>query len=155
MPSDPTVPGDLPPLALELAALLACGENSFISHRSAAFVWGLRTRPPTQVEVSVVDRSCDSRNGICVHRIRKIHRAELRRHEGLWISSPARAALEVAAGATGDDLADLVTGASRDACPRRASSKAVLARHRGRRGVARLAEVLGSEDAMTITRSQG
>src|SRR5690348_4178935 len=34
--------GELPPLGLEQAALMACGERSFISHRSAAFVWGMR-----------------------------------------------------------------------------------------------------------------
>lgn len=34
--------GELPPFARELGALLACGERSFLSHRSAAFVWGLR-----------------------------------------------------------------------------------------------------------------
>jgi very-short-patch-repair endonuclease len=146
--------GELPPLALELAALLACGERSFLSHRSAAFVWGLRETPTADVEVSVVRRCCKSREGMRVHRIQKIHRAELRRHEGLWISSPARVALEVAAGATGDELADLVDRGveGRVFTPR--ELKAVVARHRGRRGVARLAEVLGTEDAMTITRSQ-
>ena len=56
-------PGELPPLALELAALLACGKDSFISHHSAAFVWGLRATAPPQVEVSVVGRCCDSRKG--------------------------------------------------------------------------------------------
>ena len=47
-------PGELPPFALELAALLAVGDNSFVSHRSAAFVWGLRAPPPSQFEVSVL-----------------------------------------------------------------------------------------------------
>ncbi|MGN6869812.1 MAG: type IV toxin-antitoxin system AbiEi family antitoxin domain-containing protein [Solirubrobacteraceae bacterium] len=50
--------GELPLLALELGALLACGKGSFISHRSAAFVWGMRERPPEQVEVSAVGRNC-------------------------------------------------------------------------------------------------
>ncbi|HTX11505.1 MAG TPA: DUF559 domain-containing protein [Solirubrobacteraceae bacterium] len=103
--------GELPPLALELAALLACGHRTLISHHSAAFVWGLCPTPPADVEVSVVQRCCKSREGIRVHRIQKIHRDELRRHEGLWVSSPARAVLEVA-------------------------------------------QVLGDEDAMTITRSR-
>ena len=51
--------GELPPLALELAALLACGKGSFISHRSAAFVWGMWKTPPREVEVSVVPRQSD------------------------------------------------------------------------------------------------
>jgi very-short-patch-repair endonuclease len=147
-------PGELPPLALELAALLACGEHSLISHHSAAFVWGLRPVPPPQVAVSVVGRFCDSRTGIRVHRIQKIHRAEIRRHEGLWVSSPARAVLEVAATATLDEVAHLLNEgqALRLFTPR--ALEAVVRRHRRRRGVARLAEVLGDEDAMTITRSR-
>jgi hypothetical protein len=64
-------PGDLPPLALEQAALLACGERSFISHRSAAFAWGLCKAPPARVEVSVVGRRCAARKEIRVHRIQK------------------------------------------------------------------------------------
>ena len=46
---------ELPPFALELAALLACGNGTFLSHRSAAFVWGLRKTSPRQVEVSVLE----------------------------------------------------------------------------------------------------
>lgn len=146
--------GELPPLALELAALLACGENSFISHRSAAFVWGLRAMAPTLVEVSVVGRCCASRKGIRVHRIQSIDPAELRRHDGLWVSSPTRAVLEVAATATADELANVVNEGHglRLFTPR--ELEATLRRHRGRRGVAKLAEVLGDKDAMTITRSR-
>jgi very-short-patch-repair endonuclease len=147
-------PGELPPLARELAALLACGTDCFISHHSAAFVWGLRATAPPQVEVSVVGRCCDSRKGIRVHRIRSIHRAERRRHEGLWISSPARAVLEVAAGASVDAVAQLVNEGQglRVFTPR--ELEAVLRRNRGRRGAGKLAEVLGDKDAMTITRSE-
>jgi len=145
--------GELPPLALELAALLACGKKSFISHRSAAFVWGLRATPPASVEVTVVGRCCASRSGIRVHRIQAIRRDEFRQHLGLWVSSPARAVLEVAAGAA-DELADVVDRgvAGRVFTPR--ELEVVLARHRGRRGAARLAEILGDESAMTITRSR-
>jgi very-short-patch-repair endonuclease len=146
--------GELPPLALELAALLAIGESSFISHRSAAFVWGLRATPPPHVEVSVFGRCCGARKDIRVHRIQKIRRDELRRHEGLWVSSPARAALEVAADAGPDELADVVEKevAERVLTPR--ELEAVLGHNLGRRGAARLAQVLGDEDAMTITRSR-
>jgi len=146
--------GELPPLARELAALLACGKGSLISHHSAAFVWGLRTAPPTEVEVSVVGRCCASRKGIRVHRIQKIHRHELSRHEGLWVSSPARAILEVAVTASVDEVADLVNEGQglRRFAP--GELEAVQRRHRGRRGARKLAEVLGDEDAMTVTRSK-
>jgi len=146
--------GQLPPLALELAALLACGERTFVSHRSAAFVWGLLYAPPAQVEVSVVGRCCKSRAGLHVHRINAIAGGDVKRHEGLWVSSPARAVVELAAVATVDEIADVVNKAVEGRVLRPRELEAVLARNRGRRGVARLAQVLGSEDAVTITRSR-
>jgi hypothetical protein len=146
--------GELPPLALELAALLACGKGTFLSHHSAAFVWGLRKTPPAQVEVSVVGRCCASRKGIRVHRIRAIHRDEFRRHEGLWVSSPARALLEVAATGSRDEVIDLVDQGIGHKLVDRRQIEAVLGRNRGSRGAGRLSEVIGDEDATTITRSR-
>ena len=95
--------GELPPLGLESAALLSCGAGSFISHRSAAFVWGMRTAAPPEVEVSVVGFACRARKGIRLHRIKAIDRREVRREQDLWVSSPARAALEVAAVGSKDE----------------------------------------------------
>src|SRR5690348_1331204 len=76
--------GELPPLAREQAALLACGKRCFISHRSAAFVWGMRETPPEEVEVSAVGRNCWQREGVRVHRIKAVDRPEVRREQGLW-----------------------------------------------------------------------
>ncbi len=146
--------GELPPLALELAALLACGEKSFLSHRSAAYVWGLRKDPPALVEVSVVARCCESRKGIRVHQIRTIDRREIVRHEGLWISTPARALFEMAQTLGRSELADAVGDGIAARVVKPAEVEAVLARNRGRRGAARLAAVIGDEDALAITRSR-
>jgi len=145
--------GELPPLARELGALLACGKGSFISHGSAAFVWGLRQEAPAKVEVTVVGRCCGSRNGMRVHRICEIDRRELRRHEGLWLSSPARVCLEVAA-TSPSDVPDLIDACLGNRLLNRQDIEAVVRCHRGHRGVARLVATLGDESAMTITRSR-
>jgi very-short-patch-repair endonuclease len=146
--------GELPPLARELAALLALGERSFLSHGSAALVWGMRKTPAAEVDVSVVGRNGWSREGMRVHRIGAIDRRELRRYEGLWVSSPARAVLEVAATGTRDELVDVIDAglALRKLTP--GDLKLVLARHRGRRGSARLGEVMADDTAMAISRSR-
>lgn len=146
------VNAQLPPLAREQAALLACGGSAFLSHRSAAFVWGMRKGAPPAVEITVSGRYCSSREGIRVHRIRAIDRSELHRHDRLWVSSPARAVLEVAAVAP-YELIDVV---EEGLAGRRLTSRqleAVLARNRPCRGAARLAAMLGDENAMEITRS--
>jgi very-short-patch-repair endonuclease len=144
--------GELPPLARELGALLACGERSFLSHLSAAFVWGMRELPPVEVEVTVVERCCESRKGIRVHRVRAVDPRELRRRDGLWVSSPARVCLEIAATAPSELPVVIDAGLAKRLLNRR-DLDAVLDRHRGRRGAARLAAILGDESAMTITRS--
>lgn len=146
--------GELPPLAREQAALLACGKDTFLSHRSAAFVWGLRKAAPTDVEVSVVGRGCRSRKGLRVHRIHSIHPGELQREKGLWLSSAARVVLEIAAIGSRDELADVVDNglALRRFTPR--DLGVVLARSRPCRGAGRLAELLGDQSAVAITRSR-
>jgi very-short-patch-repair endonuclease len=145
--------GELLPLGRELAALLVCG-GSFLSHRSAAFVWGMRKHAPEEVEVSIVGRCRRSREGLRVHRIRRIDRTEVWREQGLWVSSPARAVLEVAAVGSRDELIDVIDAglALRRFTPR--DLEAVLARNGRRRGAARLAELVGDESAMSISRSR-
>jgi len=146
--------GELPPLAYEQGALLACGEHAFLSHLSAAFVWGLRKAAPVDVDVSLVGRYRRSSDGIRVHRIGAIDRRDVRFHEGIWMSSPARAVLEIAAIGTAQELAAAIDEglAHRLFTPR--ELKEVLARNRPCRGAARLAAVLGDETATATSRSR-
>jgi very-short-patch-repair endonuclease len=89
-----------------------------------------------------------------VHRIRAIDRGQLRWHEDLWVSSPARAVLEVAAVGTRDELLEVIDAGlalRRFTAP---ELKVVLERHRGRRGAGRLAEVMADDTSMAISRSR-
>lgn len=148
------VSGELPPLAREQAALLACGNRTFLSHQTAAGIWGLLPTLPSEVEVSVVARRCASRNGIWVHQIKQIARPHLKRREGLWVSSPARAVLEIAATAPAKELAHAIDEglARRHFTPR--ALEAMLASNRPCRGAARLAEILGDPTAGAVSRSK-
>jgi very-short-patch-repair endonuclease len=60
------------PGAPELAAVLACGPRAFISHHSAAALWGLAERVRDEVEVTSVGRHCRSRPGVHVYRAGKL-----------------------------------------------------------------------------------
>ena len=145
--------GELVALARERAALMSCGTGSFISHRSSAFIWGMRMEPPPTVEVSVLAGGCRSHKGMQIHRIQAIDPRELRRHDGLWVSSPARAVLEVAAVGSRGELIDVVDQglALRPFTP--GDLKAVLTRNPGRRGAGRMAELITDDTAMAISRS--
>jgi very-short-patch-repair endonuclease len=148
------VSGELPPLAREQAALLAVGEHAFLSHATAAAILGLLPALPATVEVSVVGRYRASSEGINVHRIRRIDRREVRRHQGLWMSSPARAVLEIAATASAKDLTRAIDeGLARRLFTSRELDD-VLARNRPCRGAARLAAILGDPTATAVSRSE-
>lgn len=148
------ISGELPPLAREQAALLVCGEHAFLSHETAAATWGLQRAFPAELDVSVVGRRCAPRRGIRVHRIQAIDRREIKRHEGLWISTPARAILEIAATASAKGLAAAIDeGLARSLFTPRELNE-VLARNRPCRGAARLAEILGDPTATAVSRSK-
>jgi very-short-patch-repair endonuclease len=148
------VRAELPPLAREQAALIACGEHAFLSHGTSAAIWGLLRTLPIEVEVSAVGRRCSSRKGIRLHEIRAINRREVKRHEGLWVSTPARAVLELAATGTTDE----VTRAIDEGLAHRLFSpnelRAVLAGNRPCRGAVRLDAILGDETATALSRSR-
>ena len=93
--------------------------------------------------------------GSVVHRIKTIDPRELRRKDGLPLSSPARALLEIAAAAASDEL-ELgfdQAFARRLVTPR--DVRAVLARHPHSRGSARLRKLLDEGENRGMTRSQG
>jgi len=148
------VSGELPPLGREQAALLAVGERAFLSHETAAAIWGLLRAPPPTVEVSVVGRYGASRTGIRVHRVKQIDRRELRREQGLWVSSPARAVLEISATASAKELTRAIDEglARRLFTPRDLDNE--LACNRPCRGAARLAAILGDPTATAVSRSR-
>jgi very-short-patch-repair endonuclease len=146
--------GELPLLAREQGALLWCSEHAFLSHGTAAAIWGLWRTLPRTIEVSVVGRYCASRTGIRVHRIKKIDRRDVQREQGLWVSSPARAVLEIAATGSAKDLTRAIDDglAGRRFTPGELDE--VLARNRPCRGAARLTAILGDPTATAISRSR-
>jgi very-short-patch-repair endonuclease len=74
-------------------ALLACGPGALLSHSTAACVWGIDHRWPTPFEVIV--ETARRRPGIKTHRA-TITRKDVRRQQGIRVTSPARTVLEIA-----------------------------------------------------------
>ncbi len=95
------VPGHaaLAPLGRAKAALLAAGERAVLSHVSAALVWGILPGPAAddEVHVTIVGLGRLSRPGLLMHRTAALHRADVRRIEGLLVTAPARTLLDLAA----------------------------------------------------------
>ena len=132
------------------AALLSLGPRAFLSHRTAAAVFGLRSINLHEVEMTVPGSGGRARDGLVVHRTRKEpHPADVRKHGDLRVSSVPRMLIELAARETPKR-----TGASghrwrsKSACsartPRTAGppSRPLLARHPRHPGLATLTAVL-------------
>jgi very-short-patch-repair endonuclease len=79
-----------PPLARELAALLACGPTAALSHQTAAALWRILPSPdPTTVHVTVPDRRCRPRPGLRTHA-HKLDSADTTTRHGLRLTTAAR-----------------------------------------------------------------
>ncbi len=75
-------------------ALLDAGPDSLVSHLAAAAEWRFRLPAPAVVDITN-PRRLSSRDGIRLHH-RAIHPAEIRRLDGLPITSPAQTIFDLA-----------------------------------------------------------
>jgi very-short-patch-repair endonuclease len=76
------------------AALLAAGERSALSNRSAGAHWGM-TKAPGRPHV-IAPRSADGIKGIVVHRPRALAEGDIVEDQGLRVASPSRVLLDLA-----------------------------------------------------------
>ena len=77
------------------AAVLACGPEALLSHRSAADLWGIRRTSSTRIEVTA-PRGRKGRAGIALHRSRVIHREDRAAVDAIPVTSVARTLIDLA-----------------------------------------------------------
>jgi hypothetical protein len=96
------------------AALLALGENAFLSGRSAAGLWELRPLSAFEIEVTVVANRTPRHPPLHIRRVTDPpHPDEVTTLGGLRVSSVSRTLLELAAREDETQLRQLVTAAAR------------------------------------------
>lgn len=144
-----------PPLAVEQAALLACGENAVLSHRSAANLWKLLPYPasaPAWITVPPERRVVRSR----VHvRRAAMRRNDVRERDGLSLTSPPRTLLDLSVLLDEAELESVVAEAQYRRFASETELKAQLEGNEGKRGVAKLRRVLDLPGGPQRTRSRG
>ncbi len=127
----------LQPLGAETAALLYAGENTVVSHDSAAALWGL-TGHPSFVAITVIDRTVKSQPRVPVHRVPALDLRDVCIQHGLPVTSPARTLIDCAASELPLDrllnetralklVTDPEIRQAMDRCPRRKGVKALRA----------------------------
>jgi very-short-patch-repair endonuclease len=147
----------MPPLAREQGAVLACAPAAYLSHHSAAAVWGIRPpqRPGTDVDVTVVGRDAGrNRDGINVRRTAALDRLDIRKHQGLPIVSPARALLDVAPGLTEREMERAFDEALVKDLTDESAVRAMLDRYPGRRGTQIVRDLATTDRHATATQSE-
>jgi predicted transcriptional regulator of viral defense system len=84
--------------ARELAAVLASGPGTVVSHSSAAYLWQLLPYPanPGPVNVTVPGRGRARRAGIRIHCVQALDRRDTRTINAIPITTPARTLLDLA-----------------------------------------------------------
>jgi very-short-patch-repair endonuclease len=85
-----------PPLARELAALLACGPSAALSHRTAGVLYRILPSRTGPVEITIADRRCRERPGLRPYA-KALPENEVTTRHGLRITTPARTLRDLAA----------------------------------------------------------
>jgi very-short-patch-repair endonuclease len=137
------------PRTREMGALLACGPEAVLSHRSAAHAWGLPVTRPDRVDVLRPTHS--KRPGIHVHR-GVPGPGEVLDLDGLRVTSPPRTLLDLAPSAAGRELERLVEEAQVLRLATRREIEAVATT--GHTGVRALLAALAAFDTPAMTRSE-
>jgi hypothetical protein len=79
-----------------MAAVLACGTEALLSHRSAAALWGFGVEHPDYIEISLARHSTLRRPGIRVHDRAGLWNRDIGVHRGIPVTSPVRTFLDLA-----------------------------------------------------------
>jgi very-short-patch-repair endonuclease len=143
----------LTPRSRELAAVLACGPDALLSHRSAAALWGLLRSVPRRIEVTA-PRSRGSRAGFVVHSSRRLHPDDRELVDAIPVTSVARTLVDLAEVLAEPRLADAVHEAEVKRLFDLRALEAALARLPGRAGGPRLRRVLAAYERRPFTRSE-
>jgi very-short-patch-repair endonuclease len=90
-----------------MAALLACGPDAALSHRTAATLWGLRTEAPLPVDVTTSTAHGRKHARITTHRTR-LHPLDALVIDDLRVTTPSRTIVDMAATLEGRALREVV-----------------------------------------------
>ena len=134
-----------------MAATLSCDEGSLVSHRSAAWLWGLTKRFATPVEVTAMSPR-RTREEIRVHSAEALRLTDRAMPEGIPTTSVPRTLLDFAA-IDPFYLEQALDNAHRLGLLDLIALDTLISRSRGFRGVARLRAALEIHRTPAFTRS--
>jgi very-short-patch-repair endonuclease len=142
--------GSLSEAADHAAALLYAGDDTVISHDSAAAVWGLASSP-SFVAITMIGRHARGQPNLHVHEVSVLDIRDVRLHQGFPVTAPARTLIDCATNPTIDRMLNEARAL------RLVADKDIhqaIARCPGRTGVAGMRALLEAEADSGFTRSE-
>lgn len=121
-----------------MAAVMACGSEAVLSHRSAAGLWGVLPDSRASIDVIAPNRRGRFPSGIDAHRNGSLLPEDRTAHRGIPCTSIARTLLDLAGVIREERLRYAIAEAEVLGLFDLAAVQDVVARGRGRRGVAKL-----------------
>jgi len=125
-----------------MGAVLACGPDAVLSHRSAAALWGIRVDDRSSIDVTAPNRRGRIPTGIDAHRDHFLADDDRTTLNGIPCTSLTRTLLDLAAVVQVRELRKALSEAEVLRLLDRVSLRCLIQRSRGRRGVARLRMLL-------------
>jgi hypothetical protein len=138
----------LRPEGHRLAAVLACGPDAVLSHRSAAAHWGLLATSQQRIDVTA-PRGRHGVPGIRLHTARSLDAQDTTSHQGIAITTVHRTLLDLAATVRDDQLERALGQAMYLQLYDQRAIDDVIARCNGHRGTRVLKEATRQEPQIT------
>jgi hypothetical protein len=133
-----------------MAAVLACGPEAVLSHRSAARFWGVFTYEPGKVETSRPAEGKTQHRGIVLRQARLLA-DEVEEVDGIPVTSLFRSIFDLAAVVSRREVERAFHETEVRQLTSRVSLAELLRRHPGRRGAATIRAILASREPAGIT----
>jgi very-short-patch-repair endonuclease len=125
-----------------MAAVLACGEDAALSHRSAAALWEIAEEAPGRIDVSVRRRFESRRAGLKVRSRPSLNADDVVERDGIPLTSAVQTLVDLATELPDGRLERAVSEADKHDLVNPESLRAALDGRRGEPGVRRLAALL-------------
>jgi very-short-patch-repair endonuclease len=138
-----------------LAAVLACGPDALLSHRSAAALWGVLDLERPRVDVTVPGRGARERQGIRIRRSVALGAEDRSEHLGIPVTSVPRTLLDLAGDVPAWRVRRAFEEAARLELLDRRGLERLVKRSRGRLGIAVVRDLITYDpSAAARTRSE-
>jgi very-short-patch-repair endonuclease len=129
-----------------MAAVLACSPDAFLSHRTAAELWGIQAERHTTcdglIDIAVAAHRRLSCAGVRLHRLRRLDGPDRSQRMGIPVTSPIRTLIDLGTVLPSDQLETAINEVDRLGLTDPETLRAATAARPGLRGVAPLRAVL-------------